>query len=79
MEFLILGSSPHLWQDKQSEIESALNIIITDIRFGNTRNTICVSYAPVKNNIPDYVLGMRAIMTDKVFPSIRLRYLVLKL
>lgn len=55
MEFLILGSSPHLWQDKQSEIESALNIIITDIRFGNTRNIICVSYAPVRNNIPDYV------------------------
>lgn len=55
LEFDPVGIPLDEWQDKQSSIEAALNIVIDDIRWGKGRKTVCVYAVPACDDLPAFV------------------------
>lgn len=49
------GISLDQWRNRQSEIETALNINIVDIRYGTGTNVVEVYYVPAVGGLPTYI------------------------
>ena len=61
------GISLKEWQDKQGKIETALNITITDIRFGKGKRQIYLFAVPAESDLPEMLLWKDEYLSPKSF------------
>jgi len=66
-EFLANGISPREWEDRRSNIETALNILVVKVAEGKNKRRILLYFIHSKNGLPHHVYWKDSYLSKKAF------------